>query len=111
MASIIHMPKRKVIKPPSATAVKEHVAAVDEPAMETTMMEAIAIRKWISFAMADIHYQLSMVAKDKMISKRSFEESKFTALAISSYLAGVAADIDDRLKDNPPIDVPTSDSI
>lgn len=65
--------------------------------METTVTEAIAIRKWLHFALEDLHFQLGAMSKDKMISARSFKESKDTAMVISSYLIGVLGDLEERL--------------
>lgn len=65
--------------------------------METTVMETVAVRKWLHFALEDVHYQLEEMSKDKTISRRSFNESKQTAMVISSYLIGVLGDLDERL--------------
>ena len=42
--------------------------------MDTTVMEAVAVRKWLHFALEDIRYQLDEISKDKSVSPRSFKK-------------------------------------
>lgn len=100
--SVIHLPKRKVLKPPTASTAVRPPAKKGEPSIETTVMEAVAVRKWLHFALEDIHYQLEEMSKDKTISNRSFTESKQTAQVIASYLVGVLGDLEERLSAQPP---------
>ena len=73
MASVIQMPKRKVLRAPTATSIPESATRLpDEPMLETTVMEALAIKKWLSFAMKDVMFQLKMMSEDKTISRRAF---------------------------------------
>lgn len=106
MAHIIQLPKRKTLMAPTtSTAVPENAARLpDEPTLETTVMEAVAIKKWLHFALSDITFQLRMLAQDKTLSKRSFQEAKMSANIIGAYLMNVAADIDERLR--PPTEKP-----
>lgn len=102
--SVIHLPKRKVLRPPSTSAAipKNTITPKDGPSIETTVMEAVAIRKWLHFALEDIHFQLEEISKDKTVSRRSFNESKQTAMVISSYLIAVLGDLEERLTTQPP---------
>lgn len=103
--TVIQMPKRKTLATPktSTSIPKDRLTSEGVPTIETTLTEAIAIKKWLLFALTDIHFQLEQISKDTDISRRSFADSKQSALLISSYLIGVLDDLTERIASQPPI--------
>lgn len=89
--------KRKISAPVASTAIPKAVHDPKEPVLETTLMEAVAVRKFIQFQLDDVHYQLSELAKTKNLRPSEFKEAKYTAEILASYLLNTLVALDARL--------------
>ena len=95
--SVIHLRKAAIIRPPRAETAVTAPPAKDAPLFESSLIETLAIKRFLGFALADIKYQLQMMAADQTMAKRYFRENKQAALLISEYLIGLIKDIDENL--------------
>ncbi len=69
-----------------------------EPIIETTHAENLAARRFLGFLLADINYQVAMMAKDTRVSKDDFAASRDAAVLLIKYLSQQAAELDRLIK-------------
>lgn len=70
---------------------------IDGPIIETTLAENLIIRKFLTFALQDVEYQLEMVKKSG-ITKKKLEENTFVSGFITQYLKILLEEVDIGIK-------------
>lgn len=68
----------------------------DGPIFETTLAENLIIKRFLSFALGDIEYQMEMVAKSGL-SKKKLDENLFASGFIIEYLKILLAEIENSI--------------
>ena len=97
-ASVIQLRKPAIIWPPHAQTAVAAPPADKAPMFESSLVETLAIKRFLGFALADIKYQLQMMAADRTMARRHFNENKAAALLISEYLVALVKDIEENLE-------------
>lgn len=94
MTHILEFPAPRKIAPPLSSVALPSDAIPGGPVIETTLLENLAVRKFLRFALDDIKFQLEMLSKERGISKVRFQEAKSGALLLANYVAGLLEGID-----------------
>ena len=68
----------------------------DQPILETTLEENIAIKKFLTFALEDVKYQLKILARSGL-SQKQFNSEKRTAELLGVYLIGLMTEVDAQI--------------
>jgi hypothetical protein len=85
-----------IIIPSTSTAIPG--PTLNNPILETTVAESLVLKKFLTWALADILYQIDMVSKDKTVTRKQFLEAKYSAELISAYLTSMLCSIGDGIK-------------
>ncbi len=83
---------------PLKKAKPEKPVPSGEPIIETTHAENLAARRFLGFLLADINYQVAMMAKDTRVSKADFAASRDAAALLIKYLSQQVAELDRLIK-------------
>ncbi len=79
---------------PLKKAKPEKAIPTGEPIIETTHAENLAARRFLGFLLADINYQVAMMAKDTRVSKADFAASRDAAVLLIKYLSQQVHELD-----------------
>lgn len=68
----------------------------DQPILETTLEENIAIKKFLTFALEDVEYQLKSLARSGL-SQKQFNSENRTAELLGVYVIGLMTEVDAQI--------------
>lgn len=96
--NVLKYRKKPKFKPMLGAAVVQTATQTQvEPDLQLTLLEAMAVKKFLLFSLGDIRAQLEFLSTDKSLTIKQFKEAKDTAVLIAEYLSGQVQQLADTL--------------
>jgi hypothetical protein len=67
---------------------------IEQPTFEATIMERMAIKRFLKFAQEDIKFQFDEMNREAGVSRETLHEAQHTAALLSTYLGKLREGID-----------------